>query len=132
MIQLDMFETKSTSALLGDTLKTCYRCKKEKPLQGFSKKLNASGTDIKQAYCKGCQTEHQNTVKILHMSAPPKPKGCDCCSKEGHTLILDHDHDTSLFRGWLCYRCNSGIGQLGDDIAGLEKALSYLRKIDGQ
>jgi hypothetical protein len=131
-MQLDLFKTKSTSALLGDTLKTCYKCKKEKALHCYSKKLNASGTDIKQAYCKDCQKDHKSVITVIHRSAPPKPKECDCCSKEGHTLILDHDHDTNLFRGWLCYRCNSGIGQLGDDIAGLEKALSYLRKQYGQ
>ena len=131
-MQLNLFETKSTSAPLDNTLRACAKCKKKKPLHSYSKKLNASGVDIKQSYCKGCQMEHQWIVKSLHKIAPPKPKGCDCCSKEGHTLILDHDHDSALFRGWLCYRCNSGIGQLGDDIAGLEKALSYLRKKDGQ
>lgn len=131
-MQLDLFKTKSTSALLDDTLKTCSKCKKEKALYCYNKKLSCSGTDNKQSYCKACQVEHYSVTTAIRKTAPPKPKGCDCCSKEGHTLILDHDHDTSLFRGWLCYRCNSGIGQLGDDIAGLEKALSYLRKIDGQ
>jgi hypothetical protein len=42
-------------------------------------------------------------------------------------LNLDHCHDTKMFRGWLCRSCNTGIGSLGDDIGGLEKALVYLR-----
>ena len=33
-----------------------------------------------------------------------------------------------IFRGWLCRSCNVGIGQLGDQIDGVEKALTYLRK----
>jgi hypothetical protein len=31
-----------------------------------------------------------------------------------------------MFRGWLCQRCNLALGQFGDSVQGLQKALSYL------
>lgn len=41
-------------------------------------------------------------------------------------MVVDHDHDTGLIRGVLCVSCRSGLGQLGDDVAGLRAALEYL------
>jgi hypothetical protein len=43
-------------------------------------------------------------------------------------LHFDHCHETGLFRGWLCSKCNSGLGLLGDNEEALERALRYLRK----
>jgi len=44
------------------------------------------------------------------------------------TLAVDHCHETGKIRGLLCFKCNTGIGALGDSVEGLERALSYLRK----
>jgi hypothetical protein len=32
------------------------------------------------------------------------------------------------FRGVLCRTCNKAVGQLGDNVEGLQKALDYLTK----
>lgn len=53
---------------------------------------------------------------------------CAICGKPYSILSVDHDHKTGLVRGLLCKRCNSGIGMLGDDLAGVEKAFLYLKK----
>lgn len=61
----------------------------------------------------------------------PEPATCECCGRPpmaGKALALDHDHETGAFRGWLCFFCNSGIGKLGDTVAGLRRALAYLEK----
>lgn len=60
----------------------------------------------------------------------PCPDYCECCgSPPGKcALHLDHCHTTGKFRGWLCGNCNTAIGKLGDDEAGLERALRYLRQ----
>jgi len=42
--------------------------------------------------------------------------------------VLDHDHDTGRFRGWLCESCNKGIGFMREDIEAILSAADYLRK----
>lgn len=59
------------------------------------------------------------------------PTHCEGCGalpgKKG--MHLDHDHVTGRFRGWLCVKCNTGLGMLGDNEAGLLKLLAYLRRL---
>ena len=39
---------------------------------------------------------------------------------------VDHDHKTGKVRGLLCSNCNTGIGNLRDDIGLLNRAIEYL------
>jgi hypothetical protein len=43
-------------------------------------------------------------------------------------LVVDHDHVTGKVRGLLCHPCNSGIGNLKDDVATVRAALKYLEE----
>lgn len=71
---------------------------------------------------------------LLRGMPPPTRVMPECCESCGGPpngrgiLHLDHCYETGIFRGWLCFKCNSGIGNLGDSIEGLEKALVYLRQ----
>lgn len=57
-----------------------------------------------------------------------QPPGCELCSRRvTKNLCLDHDHSTGKFRGWLCTPCNAALGQLGDDVSGLMRAVTYLK-----
>lgn len=55
---------------------------------------------------------------------------CGICFKEfsanRSSINIDHDHETGEVRGLLCSGCNTGLGQLGDNIEGIKKALYYL------
>ncbi len=54
---------------------------------------------------------------------------CACCGcdLEGLKWAIDHNKQTMHVRGILCYANNTGLGKFGDNIAGLEQAIAYLR-----
>ena len=58
----------------------------------------------------------------------PKPDKCDLCGKVTKYLNRDHDHQTEKARGWLCLKCNLGLGNFYDDIEKLNKAIAYLTR----
>jgi hypothetical protein len=41
---------------------------------------------------------------------------------------LDHCHDTGMVRGFLCVRCNMGLGMFADDPLLLGQAIEYLTR----
>jgi len=63
---------------------------------------------------------------------PPAGTPCACCGvpmthdKDITGMCFDHDPVTETFRGYICKKCNTSIGGLGDDLEGLMKAVKYL------
>lgn len=51
---------------------------------------------------------------------------CAICSGELRHGQIDHDPKTEKVRGLLCSTCNTGLGKLGDDEAGIRRAADYL------
>lgn len=68
--------------------------------------------------------------KYLPAPTRPEPTYCECCHQPCSRLRLDHDHVTGLFRGWLCHKCNVGIGALGDTAAGVHNAVVYFAGVE--
>jgi Recombination endonuclease VII len=61
---------------------------------------------------------------------------CACCGGKSpggrrKYWCVDHDHETKRIRGLLCQPCNTGIGMLGDDVAGVRRAVNYLEAAHG-
>ena len=79
--------------------------------------------------CRPCLTESNRLLRKLKKKHPRPPAGtpCACCGRRDK-LLCDHDHGSWGFRGWICSRCNSGLGQLGDSIESLQQALRYLER----
>jgi len=51
---------------------------------------------------------------------------CGRAPKPGKHLHVDHDHDTGEVRGLLCFSCNVGVGNFGNDVERLERTVDYL------
>ena len=56
---------------------------------------------------------------------------CAVCGRHASVFVkglaVDHDHNTGQIRALLCSNCNTGLGNLGDDIEWVSKALQYLK-----
>lgn len=53
-------------------------------------------------------------------------RACAICNRTGQRLCIDHDRRTGKVRGLLCTSCNTGLGQFGDDVGYLHRAINYL------
>lgn len=79
--------------------------------------------------------QHQGTLSRrreklgLQQPTRPMPAACELCgySNEKRALCYDHNHETNLFRGWICAGCNTAVGRFGDNVAGALRVLAYLR-----
>lgn len=124
VLSQDGSSTLPASTTLGTNMKICIYCQESKPYDDFPKHIHFK--DNLDNRCRSCIKEHTNVRKKLYKEAPPKPDLCECCGKIPEKWCLDHDHTDDSFRGWICDKCNTGIGKLGDNIDGVVKALNYL------
>lgn len=50
----------------------------------------------------------------------------DCNRRTTNRLCVDHDHQSGLVRGLLCFQCNVGIGKFQENVSHLKSAIEYL------
>jgi hypothetical protein len=107
----------------------CKECKKLKHAKKYQWRVKDGVTTLDSKTCLTCKSENVKALRKLKVKHPqPKNSKCQCCGKKTK-LHCDHSHNKSKrFRGWLCSKCNVGIGNLGDTIVGLKRALKYLSK----
>lgn len=109
--------------------KICIKCNVSKSLSDFRicrlYKGMAQG-EYFRSECKQCEKTASKQLISARKTAPPKSEYCQCCKIKAPYLVLDHDHLTGNFRGWICRNCNQGIGKLGDNLDGIIRAVNYL------
>lgn len=119
-------------------VKTCSKCKEEKPNTEFHKKPDTF--DGLNKWCKPCRNGHK--VEIKKYQAVWRnyrvdeetarwlySQGCALCGKKT-SLHIDHCHETGRVRGVLCSSHNMGLGKFGDGVEQLKKAIEYLERED--
>ena len=146
--QLELFN--SNKSIRPDAVtKPCVKCNNVKPLTSFGS--NWRRTDGSKSYmnvCSECTYASQRIVLKLKETTPPPPDNycCPICNSSSEDLknkidtayqaynrgswVLDHDHSSGKFRGWLCNKCNSALGWLQDDINYVRRALNYLENFE--
>ena len=116
-------QTQSQESIGQKFTKVCSGCKNTLHASQFAP--NRCKKDNLSPYCKACEKRNREEVarlKLLH----PKLNTCSCCGATDRRMALDHDHKTLEFRGWICNKCNTAIGMLGDSLAGVLNAALYL------
>lgn len=122
--------------------RTCTRCQYETLSKWVDKnpdKHREQGRNWKRQNADRYHTEEERAkmrdrwraTRAFPTPTRPCPETCECCGRKlegGRKTHLDHDHLTGKFRGWLCNRCNLGIGMLQDSIEGVQQALAYLTR----
>lgn len=127
-------------------MKTCKRCKTDKPLDQFPKGRDKDGLYI---WCRDCNTDyhrerrHSNpAIKRRQQELSRKRKyglhpdqysrmledqnyTCAICFT-AEPLLVDHCHKSGRVRGLLCKRCNTILGLVKDSRTHLQRAQDYL------
>ena len=74
--------------------------------------------------------DRQNALREKE-AGRPKPNTCELCCKPPEfgglkRIVWDHCHDSDVFRGWICDRCNKVLGLVGDSVDLLQLMVGYL------
>ena len=117
--------------------KLCSICKQILPVTMFSKE---GSKGYLRYECRPCARKHNEIRGRIKKTAPPIPENhkCPICLRSAEELVtygknkksvwvLDHDHREETFRGWLCHKCNLGLGNLGDNAERCTRAAEYLK-----
>jgi len=130
------------------SLKLCKGCKKEKPIEAFSRSNYSK--DRLQYFCKECKALiqrkyrqiHKEKVQEINLKSDLKRKYaltveeyqtllvkqdgyCAMCY-ERKPLVIDHCHKTKKVRGLLCVGCNVAVGHYENHKEKIERYLGSI------
>jgi recombination endonuclease VII len=129
-------------------MKRCSSCRQWKPLIEFPR--NRRSKDGFHCYCKPCHNRigreyktrryggnrHYHWLQRYGVTAAQVDRLIDAqggvCAicRRPRPEHVDHDHVSGKVRGVLCFNCNGGLGQFGDDEEWLAAAIEYLTRDD--
>lgn len=122
--------------------KICGMCLNSLPIHMFAKE---GSKGYLRYECRNCAKKHEKLVARIKKYAPkiPVDHKCPICQRTVEQLatygknkkspwVADHNHKTEQFRGWLCQKCNLGLGNFNDDVDRLIRAKLYLENRNEQ
>ena len=102
-----------------------YRAKQREYVETGRKRISMRKYHLKRKYGLtleeyGAMLEAQNHVCAICLEARPDER----------TLHVDHDHETGVIRGLLCFRCNNALGDFREEYELFQRAANYLDRDD--
>jgi hypothetical protein len=114
------------------TCKTCnnsrnrrYYIENQEKITAWQRAFNK--TEHRKRYQRKWENARQRRLQD-EAATRPRPFLCEGCGQPHRKIVYDHDHQTGLFRGWLCNGCNRGIGFFGDNPQVLRALANYLER----
>ena len=125
---------------------TCSVCNRKLPanyFQHYRTRFKKNGLRLRvNTNCKDCSKKEAGYLSKIKKDNPPPPYHTICpqCNKAVYEKVedipngvigtngpwqCDHDHTTKSFRRYLCKRCNTGTGLIGDSQEAWESAVRY-------
>jgi hypothetical protein len=116
MIGLEIYNENGLTGDVNKKRKTCNTCRKK------DGNKHSSSADV--------------VFKEHNIPNPTEETVCEICGNDyeengNKKMVRDHCHKTNTPRGYLCNDCNTGLGILGDNLEGIEKAKKYLESVEG-
>lgn len=113
---------------------TCVECNKENTRARYRKNPKLYAAKAKN--WRNRNLEHARRIsreqrrRLTGLPTPTRecPDICELCGTPPgkKSLALDHCHVTGKFRGWLCRRCNLGLGNFKDNVLVMQRAIHYI------
>ena len=118
----------------GNHRNECKDCRNKYNLELYHKNPNQKENHRKASWKHQIKKNYGLTVEDFRELEREQNCKCACCGiRKEQTqqieLYIDHDHLTGKIRGLLCLQCNAGIGMLGDNLEGIQKAYDYLFRL---
>jgi hypothetical protein len=128
---------------------TCSVCKRKLPsdyFQHYRTRFKKNGMRLRvNTNCSDCSKKEAGYLSKLKREnpSPPYKTRCPQCDKIVFEKVediphgvdgtngpwqCDHDHKTKTFRRYLCKRCNTGTGLIGDSKEAWESAVKFKKK----
>lgn len=140
-MQRSLFDEQDLVQQVDGETRVCIKCEGEFKIEFFPiDAYHANGDVRRRPECVDCRKKAQKQTRELHKTAPPVTVDhvCPVCLRNSDEIrgtnhpshnswCLDHDHETGLFRGWLCHQCNRMLGIAKDSVQTLERAIKYLK-----
>ena len=89
------------------------------PIGNAKQRLTASRTNARRLGHKPCNA----TPEFI---ASSRTIVCPLCNSNDRKMVVDHDHLTGRFRGWICSDCNRAIGYAHESVLVLQRMVDHL------